>query len=149
MKYKRQSRIAKIIQEQPVKTHEQLVDILESEGMTCTQATVSRDIKELGLVKKPVPGGGSVYAIPNSDKSKSEEAIRSLGDTVVSIKRAVHTVVIRTYSGIAPAMCTYIDEMLGDEFLGSIAGDDTIFIIAENPARAEEFDTKLKGILLN
>ena len=72
MKYKRQSRIAKIIQEQPVKTHEQLVDILESEGMTCTQATVSRDIKELGLVKKPVPGGGSVYAIPNSDKSKSE-----------------------------------------------------------------------------
>lgn len=145
MKYKRQSRIAKIIQEQPVKTHEQLVEILESEGIKVTQATVSRDIKELGLIKTPSPEG-SVYAMPPMAKGHSEETVRSFGETILEVSCAMHTVVIKTYPGMAPAMCAFIDERMQADFVGSIAGDDTILIIAQDQERAELFVKKLRNI---
>lgn len=147
MKYKRQSRIVKIIQEQPVKTHEQLVEILKTEGMQVTQATVSRDIKELGLVKTASPGGGSMYAMPDIVKSRSSDAMQSLGSTLIEVTCAMHTVVIKTYPGMASAMCAFIDDKLKSEFIGSIAGDDTIIIIAHDPDHAAAFVKKLKGFL--
>ncbi len=146
MKYKRQSRIVKIIQEQPIKTHEQLVEVLESEGMKVTQATVSRDIKELGLIKVPSSSGGSVYATPPAVKGRSKDVIRSMGETLLEISSAMHTVVIKTYPGMASAMCAFIDEKLGSEFVGSIAGDDTIFVITRDPECAENFVKRLRAI---
>lgn len=149
MKYKRQSRILKIIQEQPVKTHEQLVDILKNEGMSVTQATVSRDIKELGLVKTASPDGGSMYSAPNAIRNiSSGSAINnSIGSALTEIRCAMHTVVIKTYPGMASAMCAFIDEKLHTEFIGSIAGDDTIIIITQDTECAEVFVKKFKGML--
>lgn len=147
MKYKRQSRILKIIQEQPVKTHEQLVDILKNEGMRVTQATVSRDIKELGLIKTASPDGGSVYSAPLSVKQGSGNAITSIANALTEIRCAMHTVVIKTYPGMASAMCAFIDEKLHTEFIGSIAGDDTIIIITQDTDHAEAFVKKFKSLL--
>jgi transcriptional regulator of arginine metabolism len=145
MKYKRQSRIAKIIQEQPIKTHDQLVEILDREGIKVTQATVSRDIKELGLIKTPSPEG-SVYAMPPAAKGHSEAAVRSFAETIIEVSCAMHTVVIKTYPGMAQAMCAFIDERMSADFVGSIAGDDTILIIAHDPERAEQFVKKLRSM---
>lgn len=147
MKYKRQSKIVKIIQQQPVKTHEQLVELLEKEGMKVTQATVSRDIKELGLVKIASPSGGSMYSMPNNITTRSNEAMQSLSSTLIEVTCAMHTVVIKTYPGMASAMCAFIDDKLKNEFIGSIAGDDTIFIIAHDNDHAVAFVKKLKDFL--
>lgn len=144
MKYKRQSRIIKIIKENQIKTHEQLVYMLMSEGMKVTQATVSRDIKDLGLIKVPSPSGGSVYSMPTSVGERSEGAMRSMGETIVEISCAMHTVVIKTYPGMASAMCAFLDDKMRNDFLGSVAGDDTIIIVTQDSTHAESFVKKLR-----
>lgn len=145
MKYKRQSRIAKIIQEQPIKTHDQLVELLGKEGIKVTQATVSRDIKELGLIKTPSPDG-SIYAMPQPQKGHSDETVRSFGEALTEVSCAKHTVVIKTYPGMAPALCAFIDERMKADFVGSIAGDDTILVIAADSEHAEMFVKKLRSM---
>ena len=147
MKYKRQSLIVKIIQEQPIKTHEQLVELLENEGMRVTQATVSRDIKELGLIKTSASGGGSVYAMPTSIKVQSKNTMNSMNDAITEISCAMNIVVIKTYPGMASGVCAFLDEKFKSDFLGSIAGDDTIFIAAHDIEKAEIFIKKLRGFL--
>lgn len=146
MKQKRHSRILKIIKDEDVKTQEQLTDLLKKEDFDVTQATVSRDIKELGLVKVPSSGGGYKYAFANRAKTESSQHLNIFAKAVTSVDYAMHTIVIRTYSGMAQAVAASLDALIGQEILGSIAGDDTIFIICENEEEAQKLSKKLEKL---
>ena len=144
MKYKRQGQIIKIIKEKQIKTHEQLIDELNKAGYNVTQATVSRDIKDLGLIKIPVQGGGSVYAISQISEQDSDRQLNMFSDAVLDIDCALHTVVIKTYAGMAQAVAASVDALMKNEFLGSVAGDDTVLIIAASPESAADIAEKLR-----
>ena len=139
MKYKRQGQILRIIHEKNIKTHEQLIGELNKCGYNVTQATVSRDIKELGLIKIPLPDGGSVYS---SSKDIPEELDRRI-NMVISVDYAMNNIVVKTYPGMASAVAASVDASMRNEFLGSIAGDDTLLIIARNEEKAAEIAEKL------
>ena len=140
MKYKRQGQILRIVHEQNIKTHEQLIAELEKCGYKVTQATVSRDIKDLGLVKIPMPSGGSVYSSPDDIPEEMDRRINVITDTVRSVEYALNSVVVRTYPGMASAVAASVD------FLGSVAGDDTLLIIAASESKAREITEKLKKL---
>lgn len=146
MKYKRQGQILKIIKDNKIKTHEQLIEELNKAGYSVTQATVSRDIKEMGLIKVPNPEGGSMYAVSNSLPGETDKHINIFSDAVREIDCALHTVVVRTYPGMASAVAASVDSVMRNEFLGSIAGDDTLLIIASNETKATEISEKLRKI---
>lgn len=144
MKYKRQGQILSIIREKNIKTHSQLIKELKARGFNVTQATVSRDIKELGLVKIPVQSGGSVYSAPADIPEDREKRINMITDTVISVDYAVNDIVVKTYPGMASAVAASVDGSLRNEILGSIAGDDTILIIAATENKACEIAEKLR-----
>lgn len=146
MKYKRQGQIVKIIGEKQIKTHEQLIEELIKAGYDVTQATVSRDIKELGLIKAPMANGGSCYSMPAETPTAADKHLNIFSDTVKGISTALHTVVIRTYPGMAPAVAASVDAALHSEILGSVAGDDTVLIITQNEAAAIDTAARLRKI---
>ncbi len=146
MKYKRQGQILKIIKDNKIKTHEQLIEELHKAGFNVTQATVSRDIKEMGLVKVPIAGGGSVYSAASAVADRTDKHINLFSDAVREIECALHTIVIKTYPGMAPAVAASVDSAMRGEFLGSIAGDDTLLIIASDADKASEISEKLRKI---
>lgn len=143
MKQRRQQRILKIISENDVKTQEELTRKLISEGFNATQATVSRDIKEMGLIKLALSDGTYKYAITQEDKKENKENIAIFSKSVLSIKSALHTIVIKTGSGMANAVAASLDAILDHEILGTIAGDDTILIILESQEQAEKMATRI------
>ena len=143
MKYKRQSAILRIIKEKKIRTHEQLIDALKAEGFSVTQATVSRDIKEMGLIKEP-SDSGSVYAQALQRQPSHERKIRTISDSVVDIEAAMNTVVVKTHPGMASAIGASVDELLKDKFIGSIAGDDVLLVIAKGIAEANNLEMEMK-----
>lgn len=146
MKYKRQAEILKIINKKNISTHEQLQDELESIGFKTTQATISRDIKELGLVKIPSIRGASIYSAALPSENENEINLNIFSNTVTKISHAQHTVVLNTNPGMASAVAAYIDSIMKHEILGTIAGDDAILIITKNEKNASEIAAKLKEI---
>ena len=143
MKYRRQGQILKIIHDKNINTHEQLIKELNQIGFNVTQATVSRDIKELGLVKIPIPGGESVYSSSHNIPEEMDRRINMITDTVRSVDYAMNNVVVKTYPGMASAVAASIDSSMRSDFLGSIAGDDTLLIITRNEEKAAEIANKL------
>lgn len=152
MKNKRQKKILEIIEKYNVETQEQLSDLLVEAGFAATQATVSRDIKELRLVK--VPTGTkegrktkSKYAansVRNEIDTKFTDKFKSiLSEMVIKISSAGHMVVLKTYSGMAQAACAAIDTLEIADIVGSLAGDDTIFIVMSTENDAQDFVKKL------
>lgn len=146
MKYKRQGEILKIIQNQNIATHDQLIQELKQRGYYVTQATVSRDINELGLVKIPLPDGGSVYSSSNDIPEELTRRVNMLTDTVRSISYAMNNVVVKTYPGMASAVAASIDVSMKSEYLGSIAGDDTLLIITANEEKSAEIADRLREL---
>ena len=146
MKQKRHSKILNIIAERDVKTQEQLTAELKGAGFIVTQATVSRDIKELGLIKIPLSDGSYKYAVTKKEKQDNRESLSIFSRSVINIRSAMHTVVVRTHSGMANAVAASLDTFLVDEMIGTIAGDDTILIIAESPEKADAIVIKLRQI---
>ena len=129
MKQGRQSTILEIIENHDVETQEQLSEILGSMGFEVTQATISRDIKELKLVKVQGEGGAYKYAVAGKGQlGKLDVFKRVFRDTVVSVEQAASLVVVRTMTGSANAAAEAIDEMDMPEVAGTLAGDNTIFI---------------------
>ena len=127
MKTGRQSKIIEIIQKNEVETQEELSEFLVREGYSVTQATVSRDIRELKLTKIPMNNGRQKYAILNdATDDMSQNYARVLRDGFVSMDMAQNILVIKTVSGMANAVCAALDSMQLQEIVGSIAGDDTI-----------------------
>lgn len=146
MKSSRQTEILEIITQQDIETQSQLLEALEARGVKSTQATVSRDIKELRLVKEISPGGNYRYAPASADET-SDAARRLEGifrDACIGFDYALHTVVIRTLPGLAQAVGSAMDSMDHDNVLGSIAGDDTVVVIMRNAATAERLCTQLR-----
>lgn len=129
MKQGRQSTILEIIENHDVETQEQLSEILGSMGFEVTQATISRDIKELKLVKVQGDGGAYKYAVAGKGQlGKLDVFKRVFRETVVSVEHAASLVVVRTMTGSANAAAEAIDEMDMPEVAGTLAGDNTIFI---------------------
>ncbi len=149
MRQKRQSQILKIIANKDIKTQEQLTDELRGLGFDTTQATVSRDIKELGLIKISSHDGGYKYAHKQPAGNVEPKHIDIFSGAVISVAFALHTIVIRTYPGMAQAVCASCDMLIGNKMLGSIAGDDTILIITESETAASEMCEELKRIFRN
>lgn len=127
MKTNRQSKIIEIIQKNEVETQDELSALLEKEGFRVTQATVSRDIRELKLTKIPTVSGRQKYAvITDAPENLSKKYERVLREGFLSMDMAQNILVIKTVSGMASAVCAAIDAMKMREIVGSIAGDDTI-----------------------
>ena len=103
MKYKRQNQIINIVKSRPVHTHDELIDLLRAEGHSVTQATVSRDIKELGLIKIQSGDGSQIYSMPEP-AAENVARMELVADSVRQVVSALHTVVINTYPGMASAV---------------------------------------------
>lgn len=127
MKTKRQAKILELIKKNNIETQEELSDYLEREGYQVTQATVSRDIRELKLTKVAVNGGRQKYvALMEASEDLSEKYTRVFRDGFVSMDMAQNILVIKTVSGMAMAVAAALDAMHLHEVVGCIAGDDTI-----------------------
>ena len=127
MKTKRQSRILELIRNNDIETQEELQAYLIKEGFAVTQATVSRDIRDMKLTKISTNSGKQKYvALNDSTEDLSEKYVRVLKEGYVSMDMAQNILVIKTVSGMAGAVCASIDAMNIHEIVGSIAGDDTI-----------------------
>lgn len=140
MKNNRRNVIMSIIQKKKIRTHEQLIAELSEVGYNVTQATISRDIKLLGLSKFS-DSEGAYYGIGSE---RSGVAFLS-SDYVKTVKCGGNMIIIKTKPGTASAVASMVDSKLADEILGSIAGDDTIFIASENEKKAEEICAGLKS----
>lgn len=147
MKTRRHSKILELIQENTVDTQEELLRLLRLEGFDVTQATVSRDIKELRLVKILSGDGKYKYSTGKVESSDIAAKFYSLfADSVVKIDYAMNMVVIRCYSGMAQAVCAAMDSMHWDGIVGTLAGDDTIFAVMRSESRAVSFVAELKKL---
>ena len=133
MKVKRQSKILELIRENDIETQEMLADLLNKAGFNVTQATVSRDIRELKLTKATMQSGKQKYVATAKESSFVTERLnRVFRDGIVSIDYAQNIVVIKTLIGMAMAVAAALDSMENSEIMGTIAGDDTIFCVVKN-----------------
>ncbi|MDP4161614.1 MAG: transcriptional regulator ArgR [Bacillota bacterium] len=129
-KGQRHIKIREIIASNDIETQDDLVDVLKSGGYQVTQATVSRDIKELHLVKVPLSDGRYKYSLPADQRFNPLQKLkRALMDAFVRIDAAGHLLVMKTLPGNAMAIGALIDNLDWDEILGTICGDDTLLII--------------------
>ncbi|MCI7106375.1 MAG: arginine repressor [Lachnospiraceae bacterium] len=148
MKTRRQAKILELIQKNDVETQEELSAYLEQEGFQVTQATVSRDIRELKLTKIAMDNGKQKYAvITDPDSGMMEKYARVFQEGFVSMDMAENIVVIHTVSGMASAVCAAIDAMKLPELIGSIAGDDTIICVIRSADGATKIMKKLRKIV--
>ena len=135
-KPQRQHRIARVLEEQAVSSQAQLVEMLAADGVIATQATVSRDLEELGAVKVRIPGGAMAYAIPEHAKERTapdDHLRRVMGEFVVEVAHSANLVVLRTPPGAAQYFASAIDASVIPAVLGTIAGDDTIMVVCRRP----------------
>ncbi len=135
-KPQRQHRVARIIEQHAVPSQGRLIELLAADGVEATQATVSRDLEELGAVKIRLTGGDTVYAIPEQPTHRvapEDHLKRVLGEWVVEVGHSANIVVLRTPPGSAHVVGSAIDRSNLDGVLGTVAGDDTILVVATAP----------------
>lgn len=133
-KHQRQHRITKLLDAQAVSSQAQLVALLAADGITATQATVSRDLIDLGVVKVRLPGGESAYALPELPTQQiapQDHLRRVLGEWVVDVSVSQNLVVLRTPPGSAHVVGSAIDRSGLPGVLGTVAGDDTLLVVAD------------------
>ena len=133
-KAQRQQLIVSLIEQRSVTNQPQLVELLAENGLTATQATVSRDLEDLGAVKVRVPGGESAYAIPEFAPARvapEEQLRRVMGEWVAEVKHSGPMVVVRTPPGCAHVVASALDRSGMSGLIGTVAGDDTIFCVAD------------------
>ena len=149
MKNNRQSMILEIISQENIETQEQLLSRLQERGITSTQATISRDIKQMHLIKEPVGQGVYKYTVSgNRTKLNFAEKLRTIfRESITSIDSAQNIVVIKTMPGLASAACSALDNMDITYMVGSLAGDDTAFLVMKDTESAVMFCEELKDML--
>ncbi|OUM96857.1 MAG: arginine repressor [Thermobacillus sp. ZCTH02-B1] len=148
MKGYRQLKIREIIGEQEIGTQDELVEALRRAGLNVTQATVSRDIKEMQLVKVPTGDGRYKYSLPPEGKIYPLQKLkRALQDHFVHIDRADNLIVLKCLPGTANAIGALIDAMEWSEVMGTICGDDTILIICRMKKQSQAIVDRLIGLL--
>src|SRR5690625_2033011 len=147
-KMRRHIKIREIISEHDIETQDELVDHLKKLGFKVTQATVSRDIKELHLVKVPSSSGTYKYSTPTEQRINAKEKLKRLiMDSFVSIDHAHHFVVLKTLPGNANAIGALIDDLDWEGILGTICGDDTCLIICRTEVNAVEIEERFVNML--
>lgn len=132
-KVQRQQAIARLIEQHSVTNQPQLVELLGEEGITATQATVSRDLEDLGAVKVRVPGGATVYAVPEFAPERVaplDQLRRVMGEWVAEVTASGNLVIVRTPPGCAHVVASALDRSGIDGLLGTVAGDDTMMCVA-------------------
>ena len=149
MKNDRQSKILAIIAREDIDTQEALLERLQQEGIRCTQATISRDIKQLHLIKEPIGRGRYRYAVSIHRKSLNvaDKLLTIFRESVTSIDFAQNIVVIKTLSGLASAACEAVDSMKVSYMVGSLAGENTVLLVMRDNESAEIFCEEIKEML--
>ncbi|WP_128896710.1 transcriptional regulator AhrC/ArgR [Longirhabdus pacifica] len=148
MKGQRHIKIKDIITNNEIETQEELVESLRDADYNVTQATVSRDIKELQLIKVPLDDGRYKYSMPIDQRINSTQKLkRTLVDNFIHIDRASHFVIIKSLPGTANAISALLDNLEWSQVMGTIAGDDTILIICRSEEQSEQIVTKINGFL--
>lgn len=148
-KAQRQHRIAKLLGEHAVTSQVDLVDLLAADGVAATQATVSRDLEDLGAIKVRVPGGSTVYAIPElpSEQVVPHEHLRRVfGDWVVEVASSANLVVLRTPPGSAHVVGSALDRAGLPGVVGTVAGDDTLLVVASEELGGIGLADELRGL---
>jgi len=150
MKISRHAKIIELISASHIETQEELAEKLNNEGFSVTQATISRDIRELRLTKMSEPGGRQYYAVVQGhDAEQTEKFTRVLREGFVSMDMARNILVIKTVSGMAMAVAAALDNMKWDALLGCIAGDDTIMCATRGDEETKLIMDKINRILVN
>lgn len=148
MKARRQALIREIVDTQSIQTQEELAQALREHGMVVTQATVSRDIKEMHLLKVLAEDGSYRYAtMDKEEQGTSDRLIRMLADSVVSMDSANNLIVIRTLPGSAHVAGEAVDSLRWSEVLGTIAGDNTILVIARSNEDVEPVLRRFRALI--
>mgnify|MGYP003530232834 FL=1 len=145
MKKERQAKIKELIETSKIDTQDELIKRLKESGFSATQATMSRDIKELKLTKISDGKNSYYYVFPNSFSAENINKLNaSLTHLITSVNCAMNIIVIKTHAGMAQAVATGIDNIKSTDILGCVAGDDTIFIVTTTPEIALEIGAKIK-----
>lgn len=145
MKERRHAKILELIGKFSIDTQEELLRRLRGEGYEVTQATVSRDIKELRLIKTLSPSGKYKYAVGQEDaKDYTSKFYSLLSDSVVGVDYAQNIVAVKCYTGMANAVCAAMDLLRWENIVATLAGDDTIFILVRNENAAATLTADLK-----
>jgi len=147
MKSERQNEIIRLITTKDIETQEDLAAELRTKGFKVTQATVSRDIREMRLMKVAANGGGFKYARPErAEIAVNERLTRILTDSLISVDSSGNIIVVKTLSGSANVAAEAIDTLEWPEILGTIAGDNTVFVITRNEASTLEISEKIRKL---
>ncbi len=144
MKSNRQKKILEIVNHHHIETQDDLIDRLMAEGFTVTQATISRDIRELQLTKVMSNRGTYRYVAPKrEDMVAGLKFNAALVDSIVSVEYAMNIIVIKTFPGLAQAVAAGVDKLAIAEVLGCVAGDDTIMIATKSEAAAKSISERI------
>ena len=147
MKNARQNKILELIEEYEISTQEALIQRLSEHGFESTQTTISRDIRQLRLIKGPTGRGTYKYVAPEVRKGNDAPGHNSaLTDAVIKIESAQNIIVVKTMSGMANAIAVCIDSLQIRDIIGSVAGDDTILLVLKTTEKALAIEGELKGV---
>ena len=144
MKTRRHAAILKIVQSRQIHSQEELRELLHAENIDVTQATLSRDVHELQLVKAAGPDGGSFYTVPLEGGVLRPQLEQLLATLLVSLDAVGNLLIVRTPAGSANAVASALDRQSWQEVVGTIAGDDTILVIARSEAASRSLAEKLR-----
>jgi transcriptional regulator of arginine metabolism len=148
-KPQRQHRVARLLEEQPISSQAQIVELLAADGIVATQATVSRDLEELGAVKVRIPGGTMAYALPEHAREAAapdDHLRRVMGDFVVEVAHSGNLVVLRTPPGSAHVIGSALDRAGLPDVLGNVAGDDTLILVCSEQAGGARVAAQLAAL---
>lgn len=147
MKNRRHKIISEIISQKSIETQTDLLDELNKLGLEVTQGTLSRDIREMGIIKTTIDNGKSRYVLPSQVRTGKAKYDSIIKHSVIDVDHAMNIVVVKTYSGMANAAAAAFDNIGFSDCLGSIAGDDTIMFIVRDEKAAESFCAKVEKII--
>jgi transcriptional regulator of arginine metabolism len=148
-KVQRQQAIQRLIGAHAITNQPQLVDLLAADGIAATQATVSRDLEDLGAVKVRVPGGETVYAVPEYEPARiapEDQLRRVMGEWVAEVRVSLNLVVLRTPPGCAHVVGSALDRSAMPGVLGTVAGDDTLLCVADESLGGEALGAQLRDL---
>lgn len=145
----RQSKILELISVKEIETQDELARELKNANFDITQATISRDIKELGLTKILTNSGKYKYAIVGSDEQLiSNKFVNIFREAVISVKSVLNIVVVKTLKGFGSSVCSFVDKLNLNELVGAVSGDDTVMLIFPSASYATESVTTISNMLI-
>ena len=147
MKKTRQSKIIELISNHDIETQDELISRLVEYGYNVTQATISRDIRELKLTKVSSTGGIYKYVLPKEEKRIAAKFNSTLTESIIHVDSALNQLVLKTYPGMAGAVAVGIDTLNMPEILGCVAGDDTIIVICRSVEAADVLADNIKHLI--